>query len=65
MTSAALADASATAVGNAVQGKHGVERGIELAKGIQGIAGVIVVQGGRVGAWGDIELVETGKGAGS
>lgn len=62
--SAALADASATAVGNAVQGKHGVEKGIELARGIQGIAGVIVVQDGRVGAWGDLELVETGKGAG-
>lgn len=63
-SSAALADASATAVGNAVKGKHGVEKGIELARGIRGIDGVIVVQEGRVGAWGDVELVEVGKGGG-
>jgi hypothetical protein len=54
--STALADAAATAVGNSVLGDDGIEQGMETARGIEGITGAVIVQGGRVGAWGDIEL---------
>lgn len=61
--SAALADAAATAVGNAVRGKGGIENGIARARGIEGVTGVVVVREGAVGAWGDVELIEIDQGA--
>ncbi|MBI2529230.1 MAG: UPF0280 family protein [Candidatus Rokubacteria bacterium] len=56
--SAALADAAATAVGNAVTGAEGIEAGLARARAIPGILGVVVVVGSRLGAWGQVELVE-------
>lgn len=61
--SAALADAAATAIGNAVRGRDGIEQGIERARDIAGVTGAVIVQEGAVGAWGDIELVEIDQGA--
>lgn len=55
-SSAALADAAATAVGNQVHGKHGVERGLAAAREIPGVLGVLVLRDGQVGAWGDVEM---------
>lgn len=55
--SAALADAAATAVGNRVQGREGMERGMDFARSIEGVAGAVIVHQGRVSAWGDLELV--------
>jgi hypothetical protein len=55
--SAALADAAATAVGNRVRGTDGIRRGLETARGIPGVLGAVVIRDGRLGAWGEVELV--------
>jgi len=55
--SAALADAVATAAGNAVKGKDDVEKGIAVARGIEGVKGVLIVIGDKMGTWGSVRLV--------
>lgn len=55
--SAALADAAATAVGNLIQTKDDVVKGVEAAKRIKGVTGVLVIKDDRLSAWGDIEIV--------
>lgn len=56
--STALADAAATAVGNAVRGRDGVEGGIAAARSIEGVLGAVVIAGDKLGAWGAVELVK-------
>ena len=55
--STALADAAATAVGNVVREKKDIERGLERGREIEGVRGVLIVMGNRMGAWGDVKLV--------
>ncbi len=55
--STALADAVATAVGNLVKGKIDIDRGLSLARDIEGISGVVIIVGDKIGAWGNIELI--------
>jgi len=55
--SAALADAAATAVGNAVKSKEDIEKGIEVARSIDGVKGALIIVGDKMGTWGDIKLV--------
>ena len=56
--STSLADAAATRVGNEVDGKEGsIEKALQVAQQIEGVAGVVVVQGAQFGAWGDMELI--------
>lgn len=54
---AVLADAVATAAGNMVQDKEDVQRAVEFAAGIQGVAGAVVIKDDRMAAWGNIKLV--------
>ncbi len=54
----ALADAAATAVGNAVAAPADIEAGLARARAVPGVLGVVVVVGSRLGAWGQVELVE-------
>jgi ApbE superfamily uncharacterized protein (UPF0280 family) len=57
---AGLADAAATAVGNMVKGEDhnaAIERGIEVAKSIQGVEGVLILYKGCVGTWGKIPQI--------
>jgi ApbE superfamily uncharacterized protein (UPF0280 family) len=55
--SASLADAAATSLGNAVKtGKGSIEKALKTARAIDGITGVLIVQGEKLGAWGKIEL---------
>jgi hypothetical protein len=56
--SAALADAAATAVGNAVRAKKDIERGLEKGTEIEGVLGVLIIVGGKMGVWGDIRLTK-------
>jgi hypothetical protein len=56
--SSALADAAATAVGNRVRGRHGVRDALELARAVPGVLAAVVLRGGEIGAWGEVELVE-------
>jgi len=55
--SAALADAAATAVGNIVQGKKDIELGLERGREIEGVLGVLIIAGEKMGVWGNIKLV--------
>ena len=53
-----FADALATRLGNEVRdGKKGINRGLAVAKEMEGVTGVVLIAGDRIGAWGDIELV--------
>ncbi|MEM3526205.1 MAG: UPF0280 family protein [Candidatus Jordarchaeaceae archaeon] len=54
---AALADAAATAVGNAVQGEdfeQSVQRGLEIAETIRGVRGSLIIRGEYVGLVGKL-----------
>ena len=55
--SAALADAAATAVGNAVREKGDIERGLEVGREIEGVLGALVIIKDRMGVWGKIKLI--------
>jgi ApbE superfamily uncharacterized protein (UPF0280 family) len=57
---AGLADAAATAVGNIVKGEDvnsALESGMEVAKTIVGVEGVLVLYKGCVGTWGRIPQI--------
>jgi ApbE superfamily uncharacterized protein (UPF0280 family) len=56
--SAALADAVATAAGNAVKTKEDVEEGIAIANSIEGVRGVLIIIADKLGTWGKIKLVQ-------
>lgn len=56
--STALADAAATAAGNAVKSPQDIEKGIEIARSIEGIKGVLIIVGDRMGSWGEVRLVK-------
>ncbi|MFO7773966.1 MAG: UPF0280 family protein [Dehalococcoidia bacterium] len=58
--SAALADAAATALGNIVQAADDIPRAIEEAQSIEGLHGVVVIVGDKMGAWGRVRIVPLG-----
>ncbi|MCP4114106.1 MAG: UPF0280 family protein [Desulfobacteraceae bacterium] len=55
--SCALADATATALGNLVNTEADIEAAVEQGAAIPGILGIIIIKGKSLGAWGDLELV--------
>ncbi len=56
--SASLADAAATAVGNLVGSSADLPKGLEKAKTIAGLTGVVIIIGDKLGAWGEVELTK-------
>lgn len=58
---AAIADAAATRLGNEVRGDHperdGIDRALSIARELDGIRGVLVICGERMGAVGQVELI--------
>lgn len=54
--STALADAAATAIGNMVKQPIDIPSGLEVAKGIEGISGVIIIAGDHTGIWGKVKI---------
>jgi uncharacterized protein len=54
--SAALADATATSVGNLIKKKTDVKKGLERAMSIQGVLGVLIVKGDTLAVQGSMEL---------
>ena len=54
-----LADAVATATGNIVSKPEDIEKGIEFAKSIDGVEGVVIIVGSSCGAWGKVTMVKT------
>jgi ApbE superfamily uncharacterized protein (UPF0280 family) len=55
--SAAIADAAATRIGNQVKNRGDISRALAVAPEIEGVLGVVIIMGDRVGAWGEVELV--------
>jgi ApbE superfamily uncharacterized protein (UPF0280 family) len=56
--SAALADAAATAGGNLVRSSRDIENALNFLRNIPGITGAAVMADGKMGFWGEIELLE-------
>jgi ApbE superfamily uncharacterized protein (UPF0280 family) len=56
-SSAALADAAATSVGNLIQCADDIDRGLETLQQISGVRGGLIVVDSKLGAWGQIELI--------
>jgi hypothetical protein len=55
--SAVLADAAATSICNYVKGKGDIEMALDRALSIEGVLGVVIIVGDKLGACGAIELV--------
>ncbi|OPZ91082.1 MAG: hypothetical protein BWY74_02081 [Firmicutes bacterium ADurb.Bin419] len=51
-----LSDAVATATGNRVKNPEDIDSAIEFASRINGVEGVLIIIGDKIGAWGDIKL---------
>ena len=57
-SSAILADAAATALGNRVRSENDLNRIADWANEIEGIMGGVAVVGEKMAVWGDVELVK-------
>lgn len=55
--SAALADAVATRAGNAVKSKDNIDKGVEAARSVAGVKGVLIICEDKMASWGEIKLV--------
>jgi ApbE superfamily uncharacterized protein (UPF0280 family) len=58
-SSAVLADAAATAIGNLILKPDDIPGGIEFAQSIEGLTGVVIIQGGKMGLWGEVKICPT------
>jgi ApbE superfamily uncharacterized protein (UPF0280 family) len=57
---AGLADAAATAVGNVVKGEDwqtAINKGLNVAKSIEGVEGAMILYKGNVGTWGKVPQI--------
>ena len=54
--SATLADAGATAIGNLIKEPADIQKGLDFAQSIEGLKGVIIIIGDKVGAWGGVKI---------
>jgi ApbE superfamily uncharacterized protein (UPF0280 family) len=57
--SATLADAAATAVGNLIVQPGDIPSGMERAQSIEGVTGVIIIKGDKMGLWGEVKICPT------
>lgn len=55
--SCALADAAATALGNQVQTPKDIEPAMAAGRAMEGVQGIVIIQGKQIGLWGDLQLV--------
>jgi ApbE superfamily uncharacterized protein (UPF0280 family) len=56
-SSAPLADAAATAIGNLVKNSADIQNAIDNGKKICGVSGILIIKDEHMGVWGDINLV--------
>jgi ApbE superfamily uncharacterized protein (UPF0280 family) len=56
-SSAALADAAATALGNMVKAAGDIPKAIEKARSIEGLRGVVIIVSDKMGIWGKVKIV--------
>lgn len=59
-SSTALADAAATALCNIVKAADDIPRAIKKAQNIEGLRGLVVIVGGKMGVWGKVRIVPVG-----
>lgn len=57
--SAVLADAAATAIANLIVEPEDIPEGLEFARGIDGLRGVVIIQGDKMGLWGEVKIRQT------
>jgi len=57
--SVTLADAAATAIGNLIKQPSDIPNGIEFAKSIKGLKGVIIIKDDNMGVWGEVKICQT------
>lgn len=57
--SATLADAAATAIGNLIKQPGDIPGGIEFAKGVEGLKGLLIIKDDQVGLWGEAKICQT------
>lgn len=57
--SAALADAAATAIGNIIIQPEDIQAGIEFARHIEGLLGVVIIKDDKIGIWGNLTIFRT------
>ncbi len=53
-----LADAIATACGNVIKDDKNIRKGLEFAKTIKGIYGIIIIIDKYIGSWGNLRLIK-------
>jgi ApbE superfamily uncharacterized protein (UPF0280 family) len=58
--STALADAAATALCNIVKAADDIPQAIEKAQSIDGLRGLVVIMGDKMGVWGKVKIVPLG-----
>lgn len=56
--STTLADAAATAIGNLIVQPDDIPNGVEMAKGIEGLKGVVIIQDDKMGLWGEVKICQ-------
>jgi ApbE superfamily uncharacterized protein (UPF0280 family) len=54
-----LADAAATAIGNLIKRPDDIPNGIELARSIEGVTGVLIIKDDKLGIWGEVKICQT------
>jgi len=52
-----LADAAATSICNMIKTSDDIESGTSFGKSINGIQGILIIIGDKMGAWGEINLI--------
>jgi ApbE superfamily uncharacterized protein (UPF0280 family) len=58
--STALADAAATALGNIVNAADDIPQAIGKARSIEGLRGLVIIVGDKMGVWGKVRIVSLG-----
>jgi len=53
----ALADAAATAVGNLIEEEADIPRGLDFAREIDGLSGVVIIKNEKMALWGQVQIV--------
>jgi hypothetical protein len=55
--SCAVADAAATSICNQVSSDKDIQQAIDYGKLIEGVVGIVVIAEGKIGIWGNVEIV--------
>ncbi len=55
--SCAVADAAATSICNQVTSEKEIQPAIDFGKRIDGVSGIVVIAYGKMGVWGNVEII--------